>query len=186
MRKLSFDIEDRMKSIGWYQILGGIFGLCWVIYLLIQTGTLTGAGLLLTVFISLLFSFGIYCGNFLRKADIRGLKLSIWNQALQVLQIGFGAFVFEFYSGIRLSFGFEWLETFLPDGRLSLSGFSLQYNPENNSLLSFWINIIPIIIIYLIDRIEKDIEERKQIAEITINLIDKEKANDKEGTTLNK
>jgi len=182
MRKLSFDIEDKMKSIGWYQILGGIYGLFWILYILLRTGTLTGAGFLLILFTIMLFSFGIYCGNLLRKADIRGLRLSTWNQLLQVLQIGIGPFVFEYFSGIRLAFGFEWLEKFSPDATLSLSGFTFQYRPENGSLLSFWINIIPIMLIYSIDKIEKDIEERKQIAETSVKLANKEKALNKEST----
>jgi hypothetical protein len=182
MRKLSFDTEDRMKSIGWYQILGGIYGLGVLLYLLIRTGTLRGTGFLLLALTIILFSFGIYSGNLLRKTDIRGLKLSTWNQALQILQIGVGAIVFEFYSGIRLSFGFEWRESFLPDGRISFSGFNFQYSQSNGSLLSFWINIIPIIVIYLIDKIEKDIEERKQIAETSVELANEEKITSKEST----
>jgi len=182
MRKLSFDIEDRMKSIGWYQILGGSYGLCWIFYLLLHVGGISGAGFLLLLFTILIFSFGIYSGNLLRKGDRRGLTLSIWNQLLQVLQIGIGPFVFAYFSGIRLAIGFEWLEKFSPDATLSLSGFTFQYRPENGSLLSFWINIIPIMVIYSIDKIEKDIVERKQIAETSVKLANEEKAVNKEST----
>ena len=168
MRKLTFDIEDRMKSIGWYQMIGGIYGILSVFYILIRAGTLTGGDLFLVLFTISLFSFGVYCGNLLRKTDVRGLNLSTWNQALQVIQFGVLAITFEFNAGIGVLFGFDWGETFIPDVSISFSGFNFQYHTTDTSHLSFWINIVPILIIYWIDRIEKDIEAQKKIVEYTI------------------
>ncbi len=175
MSQLSFAIEDRMKSIGWYQILGGIIGVFMVCYTLFYTGELTGIDLLFFLIIVLLLIFNIYCGNLLRKADIRGLKLSTWNQALQILQFGIVAFGFEYYAGIRLAFGFDWGELFRTDIAISATSIHLRYTPDKTSDLSIWINIVPIIIIYWIDKIEQDIEERKKIAEMALESINEQK-----------
>ena len=166
MRLLSFDIEDRMKSIGWYQIAGGVYGICSVTYALIHEGTLTGFTFFLYALIYLLFGFSVYCGNLLRKADLKGLLLSQWNQALQVLQIGVWAISFFYYSGIRAAIGFDWGEKFSPDASISFSGAWFRYNTDDTSHLMIWINFVPIIIIYWINKIEKDIEDRKQLMEI--------------------
>ena len=165
MRLLSFDIEDRMKSIGWYQIAGGVVGFYMVIAALIHEGTLTGGRFVLCFLAIILFSFSIYCGNLLRKADTKGLNLSLWNQALQVIQIGVWAIGYAYYSGIRIAFGFDWGETINPEGTLGLSGFGFRYTPEETSHLMIWINVIPLLVIYWINKIENDIEERKQLIE---------------------
>ncbi len=165
MRLLSFDIEDRMKSIGWYQIAGGVIGFYMVIVGLINEGTLTGVNFVLYSLAIILVSFSIYCGNLLRKKDMKGLNLSLWNQALQVIQIGVWAIGYAYYSGIRITFGFDWGETFNPDGTFGLSGFWFRYTPEETSHLMIWINVVPILIIYWINKIENDIEERKQLME---------------------
>lgn len=166
MRLLSFDIESRMKSLGWYQIIGGILGICCLIYTLINTGTLTGSKFLLIVIAFLLFGFSIYCGNLLRKFDVHGLSLSMWNQVLQVLQFHVLAIGFYYCSGMGLLVGFDWGETFSPDGSFSLlPTLSLIYDTEDTSALSIWINFVPTAIIYWIVKIENDIEERKQLME---------------------
>ena len=84
---------------------------------------------------------------------------------MQVLQIGVGAFRFYYYSGVRAAFGFDWGETFSPDGTIALSGFSFYYTPGDTSHLIIWINIVPLIIMYWIGKIENEIEERKQLME---------------------
>jgi len=154
-----------MKALGWYQIVGAAIGLYCVAYLLLHQGTITGGNLLAFMIAVALYAFSLYCGNLLRKTNIKGLQLSTWNQALQVLQLTVWAFSFEYYSGVKLAFGFRWDEVFKPDISLSLSGFYIRYNTDSTSELSVWINVIPINIIYWIGKIENDIEQRKQIME---------------------
>lgn len=165
MRLLSFDIEDRMRILGWYQIAGGVYGFYTLIVGLFREGPLTGAKFLLYILAFLLFSFSIYCGNLLRKANIKGLSLSNWNQALQILQIRVWAISFVYFAGIRAGLGFDWDETFSTDFSISLSGISLRYNPEETSQLSIWLNIVPILVLYWIGQIENDIVERKELME---------------------
>jgi hypothetical protein len=165
MRILSPNIENRMKTLGWYQIAGGIYGFYIVIKLIFKEEALTGALFLLSSLAIILFLFSIYCGNLLRKANIRGLLLSNLNQAIQIIQFGVLSIGFAYYSGIRIAFGFDWGETFIPDGFFSFSGIALSYTPSDTSHLIIWINIVPIFILYLIWKIENDIKERKELIE---------------------
>jgi hypothetical protein len=162
MRHLSFDLEDRMKTLGWYQIVGAVVGFSLVAKQLMTVGGLTGGFFLAILIATALFSFSLYCGNLLRKANMKGLQLSVWNQALQVLQIGVSVITFEYYSGIKVAFGFNWDDVFKPDVRIELSGFYIRYG-ESISNLSIWINVIPLAIIYWINKIEYEIEARQQL-----------------------
>ncbi len=159
MRLLSFDIENRMKILGWYQIAGGVFGYYTLIIGLFYEGIMTGAVCVLYILAFVLFSFSVYCGNLLRKANIKGLTLSFWNQSLQVLQIGVWALGFTYAAGVRIACGFDWDETFLFDASISLSEVSLRYTPSETSHLLIWVNFVPFLIMYWIGKIENDIED---------------------------
>lgn len=163
MRDLS--IESRMRILGWYQIAGGVYGYIILAIGLFRQGSLTGANFLPLILALILFSFSIYCGNLLRNQNQKGLSLSVWNQFLQILQIGVLSVGFGYYSGIRIAIGFRWIETFMPNFSFSLSGLSLQYAPSNTSELSIWINIMPFIVMHWIGQIEKDIEEKRELIE---------------------
>ena len=175
MKPLSLDLEFRLETIGWYQIVGGALGLAFVTYSFIHVQNFSGLNFLFFILAYFLFGFSIYCGNLLKKKNPKGLNLSKWNQALQVLQFGILSIGFAYYSGLRAGIGFNWGDNFSPDASLSLSGFDLSYNTRESSQLTLWINFVPIIILYLIDRIESEIAERKKtLEEVKLNLSQQE------------
>lgn len=154
-----------MRALGYYQIAGGIYGVYAAIQLFIQESTLGGLTMLLYIFGFSLFGFSIYCGNLLRVANIKGINLSLWNQIIQVLQFSISSIAFGYFSGIRFSFGFDWSDRFIPDFALSLSGFSVGYNTNATTDFLLMINGFPLIIIYLLDKLEDKIEQRKKLIE---------------------
>lgn len=165
MKLLTIDIEDRMKILGFYQIAGGFYGLYGIIRPFVQEASLGGLMILFYALGFGLFGFSLYCGNLLRKGKLNGLKLSLWNQLLQVVQFSISAISFGYYSGIRLSIGFDWTNLFLPDWAFGLSGFEIRYALSETANLFFIINLVPLIIIYLLNNLEEKIEQRKRIME---------------------
>lgn len=71
-----------------------------MIYLVAQTGTITGGLLLIIVFAFALYSYSIYCGNLLRINQIdKGLNLSKINQLLQVIEFAIAGYAYKYVSG---------------------------------------------------------------------------------------
>ena len=168
MRLLSGNIETSMKNIGYYQIAGGILGLILTLRSFIYEHILSGLSFLFYAVAILLFVFSIYSGNLLRKANIKGLYLSTWNQVLQLIQISISAFGFEYYSGVFFNIGFQWTEKFIPDFNFGLSGWILRYTEYDLNHNSVYINIIPLLVIYYIRKTQNEIEERKQLIESAV------------------
>ena len=160
-----YNIDDRMKGLGYYQIGGGVLGIALTLWLLVQTGTLTGGGLFFILLGFFLFSFSIYSGNLLRKLDNKGLRFSTWNQIFQIFKFNAVYFGFSYTSGIGISIGFNLTEKFHPDASLHFSAFSFALNSEGVDFVSFFINIIPLIIIYWIQKIERDIKTENELKE---------------------
>jgi len=154
-----------MKTLGYYQIIGGIVGFILTIRVLISQQTLSGLVFMFFAIAFALITFSIISGNLLRKGNLKGLTLSYWNQIIQVLQLSLFAIGYEYYSGIMFRVGFYWSEKFTPDASVGISGWNLSYRPSSPDYIAIYVNIIPIIIIYLLGKIEKDIETRKKLLE---------------------
>ena len=165
MRLTNMTIDNRMKSIGYYQIIGGVVGLILTIYFLIKQAAISGFILFFILIGLFLFSYSIYCGNLLRKLDLKGLSYSIWNQALQVFPFGLLGIGFRYYSGVFFMFGFEWTDSFNPSLKYGISGWAMSYFANKMHEIIFYVNIVPIIILYLIFKTEKEIKERKELME---------------------
>ncbi len=165
MKLITFDIEDRMKTLGFYQIAGGILGLFIILRVFIYETQLSGLGILLYALGFGLFTFSIYCGNLLRKGNIKGLKFSLWNQLLQLIQLSISSISFGYYSGIRFAIGFDWKDSFSSDFFLGVSGFNFSYFTNGTGDFSFALNFVPLMVIYSINSIENKIEQRKKLME---------------------
>jgi hypothetical protein len=176
MRLTNWTIDNRMKSLGYYQIAGGIIGILLTIRILITQETINGLILLFILIAFFLYSFSIYCGNLLRKLDLNGLNYSRWNQGLQILQFGLFGVGFKYFSGLFFKFGFNWTESFTPYFELGISSWALSYLPKKLDEVVLYLNIVPIIVLYLISKTEQEIDIRKELIEIAsekpINEID--------------
>jgi len=165
MRLLSGKIEDNMKYIGYYQLAGGFLGIILTLRIFSYEPSFSGLSLLFYAIAFLLFGFSIYCGNLLRKGNTKGLLLSTFNQILQILQFSISIIGFTYYSGICFSLGFQWIEKFIPDFNIALSQWQFRYTENDMDHLSVYINIVPLLIIYFIWKIEKNIDDRKELME---------------------
>ncbi len=165
MRLISFEIEERMKLLGYYQLIGGLIGLYVIIKWFANEPVLSGLKLLIYLLITSFFVLSIYCGNQLRKGDIKAIELSKWNQILQVIQFNISAVAFAYYSGINFSLGLVLTDKMTPDFLISLSGFAFHYTP-NESNFSVMINIVPLVVIYLLDGLQAKIDLRSELLKI--------------------
>jgi len=140
-----------IKIIGVYQIIGGLFGLTLIFR---QSFSYIFWNFLYFVFIFGLFVFSIISGIYLLKAKLllKGIKYSIVNQALQLIQfeiIGLGLY---YVAGFYLAFGFS--NTPQPhliiDYSIFKSSCYLSFFRESNEI-TLSINVVAItLLVYLI------------------------------------
>ena len=175
MRLTNTTIDNRIKSIGYYQIIGGVVGLLITIYFLISLATISGLLLFFIIIASFLYSYSIYCGNLLRKLELKGLNYSFWNQALQLVPFGLLGIGFRYFSGLHFIIGFEWTDNFSPNLEFGISSWRMSYMPSKMHEIIFYVNIVPIIIISLIFKTEKEIKARKEL----IDSVEKEIKNER-------
>ena len=167
---LNNDIKSKIKWLAIYQIVGGIIGIGLTIWLIAQTVTITGLVILFFILAAGLYSFSIYCGKQLLKGKIKsGLKLSIINQALQVINFAVLGYAFNFVAGLILSIGINYTNDFKITFNFSLSEFQFNINSDKE-LVTVGFNIVAIYLVYLIDRLQQDIENRETLFKASQNI----------------
>ncbi|WP_343534706.1 hypothetical protein [Pedobacter sp.] len=158
MKPTTFKTEILSNIIAYYQIIGGLYGLYGTVSLLAKEPTVSGLGLLFYTLMIALFSLSIYCGNLLRIGKTKGLALSKWNQLAQVIQINLLGVAFQYISGVGISFGYAKTGDFIQFIYMNVSSFYIKYNLKESEEFYFYINIIPLIIFYFIEKIEAKIK----------------------------
>ena len=123
------DTQKKIKVIGLYQIIGGIFG-----FITIAIASFSTPKEKLVYLISpslILFGFSIFVGKQTFIQSKNSLNLTIANQLLQLVGIYIGKHGFEFVSGFGIELYINITENFL-------IGFNFQL-----STFSYWINLDP-------------------------------------------
>ena len=167
---LSNDLKSKIKGLAIYQIVGGIIGIGLTIWLVAQTVTITGLVILIFILAAGLYSFSIYCGKLLLNGKIEsGLKLSIINQAMQILNFAVLGYAFKFVAGLILSFGVDYTNTFDLTFNFSLSEFQFNIN-KDKELVTVGFNIVAIYLVYLIDKLQQEIENRETLFKASQNI----------------
>jgi len=167
---LNNDIKSKIKGLAIYQIAGGIIGIGLTIWLIAQTVTITGLVILVFILAAGLYSFSIYCGKQLIKGKIKsGLRLSTINQALQVINFAVLGFAFKFVAGVILFVGIDYTNDFNIIFNFSLSEFQFNIN-SHNELVTVGFNVVAIFLIYLIDKLQQEIENRETLFKTSENI----------------
>ena len=167
---LNNDIKSKIKGLAIYQIAGGTIGIGLTIWLIAQTVTITGLVILIFILAAGLYSFSIYCGRQLLKGKIKsGLKLSTINQALQVINFAVLGFAFKFVAGLILSIGIDYTNDFNFTFNFSLSEFQFNINSDKE-LVTVGFNIVAIYLVYLIDKLKQEIENRVTLFKASQNI----------------
>jgi len=147
----------KLKYLAFYQIAGGVLGIGVVIWSLIQAASISGLTSLLLILALVFYSFSFYCGQQLLKGEVkRALKLSFFNQVIQMFIFSIAGFSFKYVSGLMLSVGIDWTHDFKLTLNFALSSFQFNFGLDKEAL-EVSINLIAIILLFFIDRLQKQI-----------------------------
>lgn len=144
--------------LGLYQIFGGIFGY----YLVFQQSfSYIISNILIFIFIIGLFTYSIVSGCYLfGRNKLKGLNLSIINQALQLVQIAILGFGFYYVAGFYLGFGFSDTPDLHFIYRDSLFQSSCYITLKASSAeISLVFNIVSLLLLLLLSKMKKHIAQ---------------------------
>jgi len=160
--KLTRQLQERITYLGFYQIAGGVIGIVLNTWLLINTDYISGVAVLALFASYGLFGFSIYCGNLLHKSKYdKGLRLSMINQALQVIKFNVLGYGYKYISGFMLMVGFDITNDFKFTFEFSLSSWRITIG-SGDLLGIFGINLVAAVLIWFIGKLQNDIEEYQE------------------------
>ena len=153
-----------LKGIGIFEIIGGVTGIGLLIYYS-SKGIQTSSYVLLIILFAIgFYTYSIYAGNKLYRLNENGAFHSRILQYLQIIGISFAGVTFILTSGGYLFVGYNFTEGNIDFNASIASRFrmNLLHSPYGNFL---YINILPIIIISLLEKSLKGIKNQKLIKE---------------------
>lgn len=111
----------------------------------------------ISLFAVALYVFSILCGRLLLREPLKGLRLSLVNQLLQVLYFSFGAYGFQYVSGLRVGVGMDMTGGWLLKFRLALSSFHFSFDADMGQKL-IGINLVALLLIFWIERLQEKLK----------------------------
>lgn len=149
-----------IKILAWLELIGGVYGLGLMVWLLLLTDAINGPILLIFLTGLSLFIFSIVSGRYLlSKNNLKlGLILTAINFCLQIVSFQFAGYGFTYSTGINLMIGAE--NGFKIGFGLINSLFQMSINTNNLDFI-LKINIIAIIIIWLVADIYDELFKQK-------------------------
>ena len=167
--KLNKDQKTILNNIGYYQIIGGVTGIGFTIYQLLQTNTVNQTIAILYLFCLAVSALSVYSGQLLVKGKHnKGLQFSLLSQVLQIFNFTLSGITLKFVAGIMLSLGISYTETFKVISGFSLAENTLNFDASDNSVI-LSINIVALFLVYLIDKVQNDIEDKEILLENEAN-----------------
>lgn len=150
------------KALSIYQIIGGLFGICMMIWL-IMTIQLQGVlHYIFLLFAFLLYSYSIFSGVMLLKN--KSLQLSLINQLLQLINFSILGYGYKYTSGFYITAGLN-LTNYNLIFKSGLSSWEFNYGTISE-LSEVHINVIALSLIILIDRLIRTTRENKYSMDI--------------------
>nr|WP_321409943.1 hypothetical protein [uncultured Carboxylicivirga sp.] len=161
MKKRIKDTNTTLSTIAIYQIIGGVFGIGLVGWLMLRTGQINGPILFILLFATFLFGLSIYSGNLLFRTNRQkeGLIYSSFLQGLQIISFGMGGYAYEFFSGANATVGINLTNGFEFKISAALSTFTFNLNSGVNYFIK--INILAIIILVVLIDIYEELYKKK-------------------------
>lgn len=161
MTQITLKNTIQLNLIAYYQILGGFYGLYSILYILANQPTLSGLGLIIYLLIIGLYTFSIYCGNLIRLRKLKGLELSKWSQLTQLFQFNILGVAFWYISGFGISIGYGKVDEFFQFVYLNFSSMYFKYNLKETEDFYFFINFVPLVVIFFIEKLERKAKNDK-------------------------
>lgn len=150
-------------AFGWYQILGGCFGIVlmlelpfiipfshWLEYILLLCSLFT-------------FGFSVLCGIKVIRGSNNAYNFSYINQCLQILKFSLSGFGFHYVSGISLFAGVR-LTNSDYIFELGTSSWLIEWD-SGSSVKEIHFNLIAILLLVVIDSLKKENKKHNDIIE---------------------
>lgn len=147
-------LNNIIKGLAVYQIFGGILGIGLAIRFISQFKEMNSLSFILIFLAALFYVFSIVAGAVLIQKQQLGLKLSLINQALQVVSLAMGSFAYNYVAGFKLGLGLDFVPAWQFKLNLSLSSFQLIMNEETGRVF-IGINLLALVMVYLIERLKE-------------------------------
>jgi len=151
-------IYNRIEYLGYYQVIGGIVGILYMIYNIYDQFNSNGFFLFsLTVFFGFC-AFSIYSGILLiRKKYLKGLNFSAFIQAIQVLSFALLGYIFNYAVGLYVRLTIELTYDTIVGIDFGVMNWDLQRN-ANPDLIEMNINLVAILLLILIYKFKEQIK----------------------------
>ncbi len=151
--------------IGYYQIIGGIVGIGLSIYSIITKTNIPTINYIFFIVAFVLYSFCLTSGLFLLKEKLeKGIKLTLINQILQSIQFSISGYSFIFVGLINVFVGIDYTNDFLFKLDFTLTKYLFTIS-QKNEVIVVGLNLIPILILFYIKKIETRIKLEKELLE---------------------
>ena len=152
-------LRKQVTALALYQIIGGILGILLTLWVMFRGEmVVTQQVLRFSLFAAALFVFSILCGRMLFRNPPRGLALSLFNQALQVVYFTFGAYGFQYVAGLRIGFGFDMVGSWTFKFRVALSSFQFDFGTATGQKF-IGINLVALFLIFWIERLLEQVKK---------------------------
>lgn len=151
-----------LKGIGILEIIGGITGISLVFWLVSQGGEINLISFIILLIALIFYSYSIFAGIILFRKTEKGISHSWIIQFIQIIGISFNGISYLLTSGGNLFLGYNLTENEINFSfGIIASEFDLSISPDVNNFIQ--INIMAIIIIYLLDKTMKSINEKSEL-----------------------
>ena len=156
--KLNRNADNKLYLLGAYQIGGGIYGLIISFSLIASFISYPIGKITMSILGITLYLFSVFCGYLLvTRRFLKGLNLSIYNNALQVIGFGLAGYSFKFvsgfFAGLTLNITNDTLIGFGFDFSIMKLGFG-----SNSETIFMTLNIFSIIVLGFIFKMRDKIE----------------------------
>ena len=162
--------DQQLKGLAIYQIAGGVLGIGFTINTIVEVFKYLTVPLYLLLSVALaLFSYSIYCGRLLFKNPGKGLRFSLINQILQVINFAFIGYSFKYISGVFLSVGIDLTDVFSLNFNAGLSSWNIYFNSPDQEIMVN-LNIVAVVLVAFVEKLSKQWKQFLLESEISLLL----------------
>ena len=155
-----------LRIIGIYEIIGGSVGIGLILWGGFLTDKLSFIAILLILMIIGFYTFSIYAGAKLFWHHEKMIVFSKIVQYIQIPSIAVSGFAFTMFAGVSFIIGVDYTNELLFKFNFALlpSNSEIRINRHSSEIFGY-INLIPVFIIYILDKLDSIINKEVRILE---------------------
>jgi len=158
--QLNRNDDNKLFLLGSYQIAGGAYGAVLILFMIGDISSYPIGKVLILIFGILLFAYSTFCGYLLiTHRLLKGLKYSIYNNALQIIGIGAAGYQFKFVSGFFGGLTLDLTEDTIVGFGFDFSTIELAFASKSGQIF-MTVNIIAILVLGFIYKLKEKIERQ--------------------------